>query len=419
MFDKDFFSEIVHAISKNKWRSTLTAFGVFWGLFMLIALYGAGNGLENGIRHEMDGFATNAAFVWTQRTSVPYKGYKKGRSWDFDNGDMTAIRANVPELEYLVPRLQGWKQNTPNNTVYKDRYGSFSLNGDYPELAKVEPFEITKGRFLNEMDIRESRKICVIGPRVEEILFKKGENPIGEYIRVSGVYFQIVGVFNANNKMSFGYDKREAIHIPFSTMQSAFNYGDQVHFFSFTAQPQFAVSDVEEKIINIIKKRKDISPDDNEAVGHINIERQFQMVSNLFMGINILTFIVGLGTLLAGVIGISNIMLVIVKERTQEIGVKRAIGATPLNVVTQIIMESLFLTITAGYAGLLLGLLLNEGLGAAFASDPEAILRNPGIDLSQGIMFLGILVIAGAIAGWIPANRAVRIKPIDALRYEQ
>ncbi|MBI9068641.1 MAG: ABC transporter permease [Salinivirgaceae bacterium] len=418
MFDIELYKEIWQAITKNKVRSTLTAFGVFWGLFMLVALAGAGNGLENGINKQFEGFATNAAFVWSEPTTVAYKGFKKGRSWSFVNDDMKAILQNTPEIEHLVPRLQGFRQNTPNNTVYKDKYGSFSLNGDYPALAQVEPFEITKGRFLNDMDIRDSRKICVIGPRVEEVLFKKGENPLGKFIRVSGVYFQIVGVFDTNNNLNFGYDKREAIHIPFTTMQRAFNYGDIVHLFSFTAKKQFSVADIEDKVLSILKKRNDIAPEDISAIGHINIERQFKIMSYLFLGIRILIWVVGLGTLLAGVIGISNIMLVIVKERTKEIGIKRAIGATPYNIIRQIIMESVFLTFTAGYVGLILGILLNEGLGIILANSDNDIFLNPGIDLASGLKALLILVAAGALAGLLPASRAVKVKPIDAIRYE-
>lgn len=418
MFDIDLYKEIWQAISKNKMRSFLTAFGVFWGLFMLIALSGAGNGLQTGIETQMKGFATNAAFIWTENTSKPYKGFKKGRSWDMDNGDMEAIIQNVPEIEYLVPRLQGWKQNTTNNTMYNNRYGTFYLNGDYPNLANVEPFNMTQGRFINEIDIRETRKVCVIGPDVAEVLFKHGEDPLGEYIRVSGVYFQVIGVFKTSNNISFGYDKRKAIHIPFTTMQRTFNYGNSVHFFSFTAQKDIPVSVAEEKIRSILRKRHDIAPDDLQAVGGFNIENEFKMLANLFLGVRILIFIVGLGTLLAGIIGISNIMLVIVKERTKEIGVKRALGATPGNIIQQILLESVLLTTIAGYLGLALGVLLNEGIGAAFAQDPDNIFLNPQIDLKFGLSALLILVIAGTLAGLLPANRAVRVKPIDAIRDE-
>jgi putative ABC transport system permease protein len=418
MFDSDLYKEIWQAISKNKMRSTLTAFGVFWGIFMLVALAGAGNGLQNGITKQFEGFATNAAFMWTENTTVPYKGFKKGRGWNYDNEDMQALRANVPEIEYLVPRLQAYRQSTQNNVAYQDKYGTFQVQGDYPALAKVEPFKMAKGRFLNEIDIQQNRKVCVIGSRVEEVIYKKGENPIGTYIRVSGVYFQVIGVTSPEGNIQIGYDKKESVHIPFTTVQSAFNYGDIVHYFSFTAKPQYSVSDVETRIIEILKKRHDIAPEDPSAVGHINIERQFKIMSYLFIGINVLIYLVGLGTLLAGVIGISNIMLVIVKERTQEIGIKRALGATPYNIIRQIIMESIFLTLTAGYFGLILGILLNEGLGAMLSGTASEIFLNPGIDLMMGLKSLLILVVAGALAGLLPANRAVKVKPIDAIREE-
>lgn len=418
MFDVELYKEIWQAISKNKGRSTLTAFGVFWGLFMLVVLAGAGNGLENGINKQFEGFATNAAFVWSEPTSKPHNGFKKGRNWDMNNEDMEALRQNIPEIEYLVPRLQGWRQNTENNTMYKDQYGTFMLNGDYPNLAKVEPFVMLKGRFLNEIDIQESRKVCAIGPRVEEVLFKSGENPIGTYIRVSGVYFQVIGVFDVNSNINFGYDKREAIHIPFTSLQSTFNYGNRVHFFSFTAKKEFEVSAVENKIIEILKKRNNISPEDNQAVGHVNIERQFKIMSNLFLGINLLTYVVGIGTLLAGVIGISNIMLVVVKERTKEIGIKRAIGATPYDIIRQIIMESMFLTITAGYVGLMLGIIINELLGFFFKQNEVEIFLDPGISLSTGLFALLILAVSGSLAGLLPASKAVSVKPIDAIREE-
>jgi len=385
---------------------------------MLVALAGAGKGLENGINAQFEGFATNAAFMWTEPTTQPYKGFKKGRSWNYDNDDMISLKQNVPEIEYLVPRLQAYKQSTSNNIVYKDKYGTFQVQGDYPELAKVEPFKMKYGRFLNEIDILQSRKVCVIGSRVAEVLFKNGENPVGKYIRVSGVYFQIIGVSSPDGNIQIGYDKKETVQIPFTTVQTTFNYGDMVHYFSFTAKKDFAVSDIENKIIDILKKRNDIAPNDQSAVGHINIERQFKMMSYLFLGIKILTYLVGLGTLLAGIIGISNIMLVIVKERTKEIGIKRALGATPYNIIRQIIMESTLLTLSAGYVGLILGILLNEALGVALQNSGDGIFLNPGIDLKTGLMALLILVISGALAGLLPANKAVRVKPIDAIREE-
>lgn len=419
MFDIDLYREIWQAITKNKMRSTLTAFGVFWGIFMLVALAGAGKGLENGINKQFEGFATNAAFMWAEPTTVPFQGFKKGRNWNFDNDDMISLMHNIPEIEYLVPRLQAYKQSGENNVVYKDSYGTFQVQGDYPDLINVMPMKMAKGRFLNEIDIQQNRKVCVIGSRVDEVLFAKGDDPIGKYIRVSGVYFQIVGVSSAEGNIQIGNDKKETVNIPFTTVQQTFNYGDIVHYLSFTAKKEFQVSDIENRIIDILRNRHSISPDDQGAVGHINIERQFMIMSYLFMGISILTYIVGLGTLLAGVIGISNIMLVIVKERTKEIGIKRALGATPYSIIRQILMESTLLTLSAGYVGLLLGILLNEGLNAVLqGGDGDSIFLNPGISLSYGLNALLILVVAGGLAGLLPANRAVRVKPIDAIREE-
>ncbi len=416
MFDIDLYREVWQAISKNRLRSTLTAFGVLWGIFMLVVLHGAGNGLENGITKNFSGFATNSAFIWAEKTSKPYKGFKEGRQWSMSNKDIVALKQEVPEIEYIVPRLNGWRQNGQNNTLYKDRYGTFSYKGDYPDLAKVQAFDMIHGRFLNEIDLAESRKVCVIGPRVAEVLFPHGENPVGEYIRMSGVYFKIVGVFNVSN--SNRNDRRQEIHIPFTTMQKAFNYGDIVHYFAFTAHEGNKVSVLENKIMDIVKERNNVAPDDPQAIGHFNVETRYEQMSKLFQGIDILTFIVGLGTLLAGVIGISNIMLVVVKERTVEIGIKRAIGATPLSIIKQIMIESVILTLSAGYIGLTLGILLNEGLGAIMAQNPDSVLLNPGIDLKTGLISLAVIVTSGAMAGLLPATRAIKVKPIDAIRGE-
>ncbi len=419
MFDKDFFKEIWYAISQNKVRSTLTAFGVFWGIFMLVTLAGVGNGLRNGIEDQFKGMAVNSSYLWTSRTSKPYKGYKKERFWQFKNTDMDAVKENVKEVQYIVPRLQGWRLSNKNNVVYRDRIGTFQINGDYPDLVKVEPIRIAEGRFINDMDIKNKRKVCVIGSRVREELFKKGTSPIGKYIKVSGVYFQVVGIFkNKRSSINMGGDIRKKVCIPYTTMQNTFNYGNSVYFFSFSAYPQYDVAEVEQKVMAILKKRNSVAPDDAQAIGHINVAKQFKKVTSLFMGINLLTLIVGLGTMLAGVIGISNIMLVIVKERTNEIGIRRAIGATPYNVIVQILTESVLLTLSAGYVGMLLGILLNEALGLAFQNMSDNIFLNPGIDLWYGIKSLTILVVAGLLAGWLPAQKAVNVRPIEALRYE-
>ncbi|WP_299578973.1 ABC transporter permease [uncultured Sunxiuqinia sp.] len=419
MLDLDLWKEILSALRQNRLRSFMTAFGVFWGIFMLIIMSGAGRALENGVMEGVKAFATNSAFFWTERTSVPYEGFQRGRRWIYNNQDIEYIRQNVSEIEYLSPRLFGWQQNG-DNTVRGERTGAFNIFGDYPDYFKIDGWTPVKGRLMNEIDVRQKRKVCVIGERVEEVMFDKEEDPIGQYLKISGVYFQVVGVIHPETRINIGGGKKEeTIIIPFSTMQTAYNYGDEIHFFSVTANRGTSVSALEEKLKRILKERHKIAPDDMQAIGSFNIEAEFKKFSMLFFGIQALTWIVGIGTLMAGVIGVSNIMLVIIKERTQEIGIQRAIGATPAKIMLHIIAESVFLTVMAGYVGLSLGVGLLEVLNQILlAAGDEVFFRNPEVNLSMALSALAVLVFAGAFAGFIPARRAIRIKPIDALRDE-
>lgn len=419
MFDLDLWREIVSALKKNRLRSFMTAFGVFWGIFMLIIMSGAGKALENGVLDGVKAFATNSAFFWTERTSVPYAGFQRGRRWNYENTDIEYIRNNVKEVEFLSPRLFGQSQGI-NNTIRGERTGAFNVYGDFPDYFKIDKWTPIKGRLINEIDILKERKVCVIGERVEELMFEKDEDPIGQYIKVSGVYFQVVGVIHAETKINIGGGKKEeTIIIPFSTMQTAYNYGNVVHFFSVTSKKGHKVSDLEDKLKKILKERHKVAPDDLQAVGSFNIEKEFIKFSALFLGIQVLTWIVGIGTLLAGVIGVSNIMLVIIKERTQEIGIQRAIGATPGTIIKHIVAESVFLTVMAGYIGLSLGVAVLEVLNRVLeSSGEEMFFRNPEVNLTMALSALAVLVVAGIIAGLIPARRAVSIKPIDAIRDE-
>lgn len=418
MFDLDLWTEIVSALKKNRLRSFMTAFGVFWGIFMLIVMSGAGRALENGVLDGVRAFATNSAFFWTERTSVPYEGFQRGRRWNYENTDIQYIRENVKEVEYISPRLFG-EQQGGNNTIRGERTGAFNIYGDYPDYFKIDQWSVNKGRLINEIDILQNRKVCVIGERVEEVMFEKDENPVGQYLKISGVYFQVVGVIHAETRINFGGKKEETIIIPFSTMQTAYNYGDVVHFFSVTSKKGTKVSYLEEKLKKILKERHKVAPDDLQAIGSFNIEKEFVKFNALFLGIQVLTWIVGIGTLLAGVIGVSNIMLVIIKERTQEIGIQRAIGATPATVIKHIVAESVFLTVMAGYIGLSLGVGVLEILNRILLSaGDEMFFRNPEVNLTMALSALAVLVVSGIFAGLIPAKRAVSIKPIDAIRDE-
>lgn len=421
LIDLDKWKDIISALKKNKLRTFLTAFGVFWGIFMLMIMLGSGNGLQNGVTHGFKNFATNSAFIWSQSTTMAYKGFRRGRSIELTNDDMVALKQNIEGIDILAPRINGWSSDEGNNVMYGEKSGSFNIKGDYPEYQFIDPAIITAGRFLNPIDIRDKRKVAVVGQRILEVLFEPGEDPIGKYIKIHGVYFQVIGAFKPlNPNINFGGSKEETIYIPFSTLQKTYNFGNQVHYFSVTAREGIPVSEVEEACINLLQQRHKIHPDDEQAFGHFNIEEEFGKINGLFTGISGLIWIVGIGTLLAGVIGVSNIMLVIVKERTKEIGIMRAIGATPRNIIIQIITESVFLTTLAGYLGLVFGVLVVEGINALISGGPEPpeMFRNPQIDFSIAVTALVILIVSGALAGLIPAKRAVSIKPIDALRAE-
>lgn len=416
-FDIDRWQEIWITITHNKSRSVLTAFGVFWGMFMLVLMVGAGNALEKSIASQIDGFAVNSCFFWSQKTTKPYKGFQKGRTWQIKNSDIVVIRQRVPELQYLSPMLFGGNSSDQNNVARGEYSGSFELNGCYPVANEIQTSRMVYGRYINDIDIEDKRKVCVIGERVYEVLFPKKENPIGSIIRVNGIYFQIVGVSRALSDASIGGDPKTTITLPFSTMQQTFNQGDVVHFVAATAKPNVKVKVVEDKIAATLRDLHQIAPDDKEAVGGVNIEDQFMMFNNLGLGIAALIWIVGLGTLFAGAIGISNIMLVTVRERTKEIGIRRALGATPNNIIGQILTESVVLTILAGIGGIVLGVGILSAVGVAM-SQSEQFFKDPQISFAMGVGSLFILAVIGTLAGFIPAQRAMMIKPIEAIREE-
>ncbi len=422
MFDLDRWNEIWHALAKNKVRSLLTAFGVFWGIFMLIVMAGASNGLKNGIVEGVAKFATNSCFMWAQQTSEPYKGFKRGRQWNMDSDDLTFILNNVPEVEYITPKNFGSNMNSGPNTIRGIKTGAYNVKGDYPNYIKIDPYTVLQGRWINDMDILERRKVCVIGEKVYEQMFDPKENTLGEYLKISGVYYQVIGVIRPETRININGRAEESIFLPFTTMQQTYNMGNMVHFLAITAKKGVPVSVVEEKVKNIIKARHSIAPTDVQALNSVNIEKQFKQISGLFLAIGVLTWIVGIGTLMAGVIGVSNIMLVIVKERTKEIGVQRALGASPRTIITQIMLESVALTTVAGYTGLSLGVALLELVNKIIESQPktgnEVFFQHPEVSISVAVTSLAILVLAGLFAGSIPAKRALMIKPIEALREE-
>lgn len=418
MFDLDKWQEIWATITRNKVRSIFTGFGVFWGIFMLVILLGLGNSLEGGLMKSIDGFATNSCFFLTGQTSVPYKGYKKGRRWTMNQKDVEIIKQKATALEYISPIL--FKSSSSKNAVLGQKAMTAELRGVYPEHFEVEKQNVLAGRLFNELDVSAKRKCCVIGRKVYESLFDVNEDPIGKYIRVDGIYFQVVGVIKPKSQASFSGDIESSIFMPFSTMRQAFNMGDDIYFIACTVKSNYPSSILEEQVLNILKANHDIAPDDKKAVRSFNIEKQFQMFTNLIMGVELLIWFVGIGSLLSGVIGIMNIMLVTVKERTREIGVRRAIGAKPFSILSQIMSESLVLTAIAGFFGLFCGVLLLEGVRAimSMGDGESSLFIPPFISMGKALIALLVLSVSGLLAGLLPAFRALQIKPIDAIRDE-
>ena len=413
IFDTDWWQEIWATIIKNKSRSVLTAFGVFWGMFMLVIMMGAGSAFEKGIMGGVEGLATNSCYFFADRTSVPYKGFRKGRYWDLKMEDYLAAKQQVKDIEYISPVICRWGINI----VKGEKTGNYAVSGSLPEYHNIMTTKITQGRNINEIDILEKRKVCIIGKRIYEEMIGKEKNAVGQTIQVNGIYFQIIGVAERISNSYVMGDPNEMIMAPLPTIQQIFNMGNVIHVLAATAKPNVEVSAVQQQITDIIVKRNNISPEDKTALGCFNLAEHFNMWKYLFLGISALVWIVGLGTLFAGGIGISNIMLVTVRERTKEIGIRRALGATPRNIIIQIMSESIVLTLMAGVAGLMFGVGILQLVGAALEGGDQ-FFKNPQISFGISIAALFILLIIGTIAGYMPARRAMRIKPIEAIHEE-
>lgn len=418
MFDLDKWQEILNTVRKNKLRTFLTMFGVFWGIFMLLLLLGGGSGLRNGVERDFSGGAKNAVFTWSRKTTMPYKGMKPGRWIRLNLSDVDYLRENLPEAELVLPRNQLGGYQDANNVVRKNKTGAFSIYSAWPDAEKFAYREYPHGRWINQNDIDEGRKVCVIGLKVLSILFPEGGNPVGDYIRINGVYFKVVGVHKSRATGDDSDRDMSSIFVPFTAFQKVFNYGDIVGWMSILPKEGVEASIVEEKAKKLLRENHSIHPNDRAAMGSYNTEEDYLQIENLFAGINMFIWVVGIGTLLAGVIGVSNIMLIIVKERTKEIGIRKSLGATPWSIVSLIIQESVVITVLAGYGGLLLGTMLIEGINTAIKGQDTGMFRNPEIDLGIALTALSVLIIAGALAGLIPARKAAAINPIEALRSE-
>ena len=410
--DIDTCEEILITITRNKTRSLLTAFGVFWGIFMLVALIGGGQGMQEELKSQFEGFANNSGFIAAQKKSEAYKGFRKGRWWDLEMEDVDRVR-NVDGVALATPSIALWGQVA----VYGDNKYDCSVKGLYPEYEQIEHQEMTYGRFINDVDIKESRKVCVIGKRVYESLFKPGEDPCGKYVRVNGIYYRVIGMCSSEGNVNIQGQASEAITLPFSTMQQTYNLGKKLHVVCFIMKPGVKVKDVQPEVERLVKAAHYIAPDDKQAVMLLNAEAMFSMMDNLMIGVRFLIWMVGLGTLFAGAIGVSNIMMVTVKERTTEIGIRRAIGARPKDILQQILSESMVLTTIAGMAGISFAVFVLQILEKA-ANDPGVIKTHYQVSFGLAIGTCILLIALGVLAGLAPAYRAMAIKPIEAIRDE-
>ena len=412
-FDIDRLREILDVLSRNKSRTFLTGFGVFWGVFMLVGLVGGGDGLKGLLSNNLAGFATNSAIVWAQPTTKPYHGFRKGRQWNLTYKDVKRLRAQVPELDVITPTITRWG----SNATHDDRSSSGIVKGVLPDMQRVSEPKMLYGRYINQMDIVQGRKVCVIGKQVYKNLFPKGGDPCGDVIRIDSVYFSVVGVNYADGNMNVNGNDQQAIYMPLSLVQQIYNRGESVDMICVTVRPGVTMSDITDRIRTVIALDHHVDPKDEKGVMVFNTEMMFSIVDNMFTGINLLIWLVGIGTLLAGAIGVSNIMMVTVRERTVEIGIRRAIGATPRIILSQIIQESILLTSVAGMSGILFVVLVLQELEMANTTD-GVVSAHFQISFWTAIWAVVLLSVLGVLAGLAPAIRAMKVKPVDAMRDE-
>ena len=412
-FDIDRFREILDTLSRNKSRSFLTGFGVFWGVFMLVALLGGGQGLKELLQSNFEGFATNSAIIFAQPTTKPYAGFRKERKWSMVYSDVERLKRQVPELETVSPVVSRWNGSAVNG----DKKTNCTMKGLLPDYREVETPQIYYGRYLNEMDIMQNRKVCVIGKKVYKDLFPGGGDPRGRRICVDDIYYDVVGVDYSAGNMSVNGRNESSVIVPLTMMQKAYNLGDSVHLICVTAKPGVTMNSITQKMRTVIAQAHKVDPADEKAVTVFNTEVLFGMLDNLFSGVNFLILLVGIGTLLAGAIGVSNIMMVTVRERTTEIGIRRAIGATPRNILGQVISESVILTAVAGMSGILFAVAVLEMLELGNTAD-GIVAAHFQVRFWTAVGALVLLAVLGVLAGLAPAMRAMSIKPVDAMRDE-
>jgi len=411
LFDKDTWQEIYSSIRKNKMRTGITIIGVMWGIFLLVVLLGAARGMENNFNKLFGSFATNSVFVWAQQTSKPFKGFQEGKGLTLKVSDIENIKKEIKGLEFVVPRHQ-----TQALAINNFKSGTFGVFGDYPELDKVQKKDLVYGRFINDNDIKEKKKICVIEEEIYKQLYDLGEDPIGTYIKINDINYKVVGMYKQGQVGTGG--PQGNIHIPFTTFQQVYNRGDSIGWMMITGKPDFDITQIEADVKLLLKNLHKVHPNDERAFGSFNLGKEIAKVTGFLTGMQFLTWFVGIATLIAGVFAIGNILLITVKERTKEIGIRRALGAKPWEIKRQIILESVFLTSIAGALGIIFGGLVLFLIDTLIGKGPDAALSNPTVDIPVIIIAALTLVILGTLIGMIPAQKAVSIRPIEALREE-
>ena len=414
-FDTDTFREILDSILRNKSRSILTGFGVFWGIFMLMLLTGGSQGLKDLLNKNFEGFAQNTCIAFSNSTSKPFKGFKKGRTWEMTYSDVDRLRNLMPELETVTPTVGLW-----GKSVTRDENSSSEavVRGARADYVNIETPQMMYGRYLNEADVAQERKVCVLGKKVYADLFPEGGDPCGKRICISGSYYNVIGVdWREGGGVQINGSNSDLVTIPLTQAIKAYNLGNNIQLLCFTAKPGYTMSDLTPRVREILARAHYFDPTDEQALFLLNTQLIFGIVDNLFKGINFLVWLIGLGTLLAGVIGVSNIMMVSVKERTTEIGIRRAIGATPRQILGQIISESIVLTLVAGMGGIVLSVLILAGVEMGMTED--GILKAAfQVPFGTAMLAASLLTVLGVVAGLMPASRAMQIKPVDAMRDE-
>lgn len=411
--DIDTYREIFDTITRNKGRSFLTGFGVFWGIFMLVTLIGGGQGLKEMLSSNFQGFATNSGIVFPQATTKPYHGFRKGRMWCMSYRDVDRLKAQVPQLDFVCPALM---RNT-GNIIFNDKKMAASFKGQVPDYARIEPPRLYYGRYINEMDIAQDRKVCVIGKKVYKTLFPSGGNPCGKRVEIDKHFYQVIGVDYSDGSISAGGRSEESVIVPITVMQNNYNMGDSISYICMTVRDGSRISSVIKRVREVIGQAHNIDPTDEKAITLVNTEVMFSMLDSLFSGVNFLIWLVGIGTLLAGAIGVSNIMMITVRERTTEIGIRRAIGATPRVILSQILSESVVLTTVAGMSGILVSVLILQMIELGNTTD-GIVSAHFQVRFWLAVGSLLLLSLLGILAGLAPAARAMSIKPVDAMRDE-